>query len=353
MESNQNLPLEDCYDIINSVAGGTCGDVLKGRDKKTGEIVAMKRIKNLHPEAGFPMNAMKEIKLLQELKHENIINLRKVCVSNSMNANSVYLIFDYCEYDLQGLMSLKKLTLKEVKCYMRQLMKALNLCCQNNYIHRDLKPANLLLTSKNVVKLADFGLVKKIDLKKNADKRPPTTKVITIWYRPPELLLATTSYSLEIDIWSAGCILYEMITGEVLFRSLADNDIDELTEIFKICGIPDDNDWKGWSELPNAKIVKDINLSRFPKSTLKQYLDKKIPAEFEEAKDLILKMLQYDPKKRPNAQEVLDHPFLSKNFEDFLPEKLEPLSFPDAHQFHIETKKKYNKKIPQKQRPKL
>ncbi|KAH0785395.1 CMGC family protein kinase [Histomonas meleagridis] len=333
---SKHLPLEECYEIITSIAGGTCGDVMKGKDKKTGEIVALKRIKIIDPKGGFPMNAMKEIQSLKELKHENIVQLRRVCVSNSQETNSVYLIFDYCEYDLQGLLSLKKLTLLEVKCYMRQLMNALNVCAEHNFIHRDLKPANLLLTPDNVVKLADFGLVKKIDPKAVTNK-PMTPKVITIWYRPPELLMGSTKYGLEVDIWSAGCILYEMITNEVLFRSYMDQEADELSAIFRVCGFPNEEIWPGWTNLPNSSLVQNIK-PNFPMSTLADHLNSRLPPEFAEANDLIQKMVQFDPSKRITAKEALLHPFIGENFEEFTPEKLEKMTFPEAHQYNISRK---------------
>ncbi|OHS97319.1 CMGC family protein kinase [Tritrichomonas foetus] len=336
MESTENqsdlIKITDNYYLIEAIGGGTCGDVIKGKDINTGEIVAMKKIKYLHIEQGFPINAMREIKFLREIKsHENIITLKSVETSAE---RYVYLIFDYCEYDLQGILSLTSLTFSQIKCYMRQLLIALDVCNKNKLIHRDLKPANILLTPQNVVKLCDFGLAK--DYKEILSK-PPTNKVITIWYRPPELLLGTDHYGAEIDIWSAGCILYEMITREVLFRSNYDNENDEISAIFRVHGVPTDAEWPGWKDLPNAKLFLDNRIAPPHRQSFQEFLEKKIPAEFHDAIDLMMKMLQLDPTKRISVEEALKHPFINDNYEDYHHSKLPELTLTSCHQSQITT----------------
>ena len=329
---NYVIHITDTYDLVETIGGGTCGDVIKGRNRKTGEIVAMKKIKYLQPELGFPVNVMHEINFLRLIdNNENIIKLISVDVSPN---RFVYLIFDYCDYDLQGILNKIKLSYAQVKCYMRQFLIALDICCQNKLIHRDLKPANILLTPDNVVKLCDFGLAKKIE---DVPKKKPTNKVITIWYRPPELLLGTDHYGTEIDIWSSGCILYEMITGEVLFRSNYDNEIDEINAIFRVHGTPTEEEWPGWTKLPNSNLVTN-SINSYSRPNFQEYLNNSIPKEFNDAIDLILKMLEYDPTKRISVQDALKHPFIDNDFESYLHSKLPTIELSPCHQNQINSR---------------
>lgn len=318
------------YDIISAIAGGTCGDVMKGRNIQTGKIVAMKKIKQLHENEGMPKSALFEIHFLRKLAesdtNSNIIRMDDVYIDSNSN---VYLVLEYCDYDLQGLLSHREsLTLIQVKCYFRQLLQALKICHDNKLIHRDLKPANILLTQDNVVKLCDFGLARKLP---DIHKRPQTTKVITIWYRPPELLLGTDHYGTEIDVWSAGCILYEMITKNVLFQSTYDNEVDEITTILRVHGIPTDKEWTTWKSLPQASLIANFQ-SMQNQIAFEDYLKRQIRPEFAESIGLILSMLQYDPQKRISVGQALEHPFVSTNFEQFLPSKLPQITLPSCHQ---------------------
>lgn len=329
------INITDNYSMIEDIGGGTCGDVIKGMDNKTGNIVAMKKIKILQPEHGFPMNAIHEINFLRKISDENIIHL--IAVETSRD-RYVYLIFDYCEYDLQGLLSQTLLSFQQTKCYFRQILHALNVCFKHSLIHRDLKPANILITPKNVVKLCDFGLAKKVETDKS---KIQTNQVITIWYRPPELLLGARHYGTEIDIWSSGCILYEMITRNVLFRSYYDNELDEISAIFRVHGMPTDEEWPNWKSLPNANLFlcnKNL-IQNSSKMTFKEYLEKTIPKEYEDAIDLLLKLLEYNPEKRISITDALNHPFILKDFKNFLPSSLPDIKLPSCHQNQIAKKK--------------
>ena len=316
----------------------------------------MSKIKILQVDQGFPMNVMREINFLRHIENENIIRLIKVETSQD---RYVYLIFDYCEYDLQGLLSQVSLSYGQTKCYFRQILLALKVCTEQNLMHRDLKPANILLTPQNIVKLCDFGLAKKVELN---PKKAQTCQVITIWYRPPELLLGTSHYGTEIDVWSSGCILYEMITRNVLFRSNFDNELDEISAIFRIHGIPTDEEWPNWKSLPNAEMfMKSKNsIENSSKTTFKEFLEKTIPKKYEDAVDLLLKLLEYDPKKRISVSDALDHPFIIKDFQNFLPSLLPEINLPSCHQNQIvsrkctkKTKKDIDSLRPQKVLPKF
>lgn len=340
-------PADELYEYINELGEGTCGAVLKARDKKNGEIVAMKRIKQSRIEEGFPMFAMREIKYLRMFNHPNIVKLKNIVTSKS-HQNGVFLVFEYCEYDLQSMLNIQSLSLLQVKSYFRQLLLALQQCFNNNIMHRDLKPANVLVTQSNVVKLADFGLAK---AKNPGD--PQTPKVITTWYRPPELLLGSTEYSFEVDIWSAGCILYEMITRYILFQTSYDFELHQFQSIVQICGIPKDNDWPEWKKLPNAELFKTSLVNN--NSSLDAHLKKSIPPEFNEAIELIKAMLQYNPKNRVSINEALNYSFIANKKEEFEPEKLPLISLAEVHQNRYNnksTKARSSDRRPKRQTPK-
>lgn len=319
--------LED-YDLISIIGTGTCGDVYKGRLKKTGDLVAIKKIKIHRLDFGFPMNSMREIKVLQQMKEikqqDTIIRLREIATSKTTISSEVFLVFDYCEYDLEALLRFSKLTFDQSQCYMKQIITGLSYVHRNGWIHRDLKPANIFVMRNNHIKIGDFGLARSF---RESIERPFTSEVITIWYRPPELLMGCKKYGCEVDVWSIGCILYEMLTREVLFRSMSDNKMQEMEIIFSICGFPDDSIWEKWAEYPESHLFR--NMKSKP-GNLSQYLDKKLPSECAQAKDLIMKMLRYDPSSRITIQEALNHPYMSG--ASLAPESLKQLAIEEMHQ---------------------
>jgi serine/threonine protein kinase len=316
--------LEDRYDRVSTTSNGTCGEVFKGRDRQSGDIVAMKRIKTLHPDSGFPMNSMREIKILRDLRHPNIVHLRGV--HTSRDQTSVYLVFDYCEYDLAALLIATSLTALQVRCYLRQIFLALCLLAEHQWIHRDLKPANILITPANIVKLADFGLAKKIE---GAQPVGLTSEVVTIWYRPPELLMGCQDYGPEIDIWSAGCILYEMLTRNVLFQSVSNEAAQEIDAIFKIHGFPTPDVWQSWEHLPESAVFR----RRQYETTVifSDFLEARLPPQSDLAKDLLIRMLEYDSRKRISPTDVLKHPYVQENSEEIMPDRIPRLKFAEMH----------------------
>lgn len=175
---------------------------------------------------GFPITALREIKILKSLKHPNIVELKEIATSKAENGigDDVYLVFEYVDTDLSGLMDMAReggipwFNETQIKCYMYQLLQALKFVHDHNIIHRDLKSSNILITEFNEVKLADFGLSRQMGL-----ERDYTNNVITRWYRPPELLLGCTKYKNSIDMWSIGCILAELLIGRSPF--IAESDV--------------------------------------------------------------------------------------------------------------------------------
>ena len=184
------------YEKQAKIGQGTFGEVFKARDKKNkGKIVALKKVLMENEKEGFPITALREIRILQLLRHENIVNLIEICRTKATQFNrhksTFYLVFDFCEHDLAGLLSNfnVKFSLGEIKKVMQQLLNGLYYIHSNKIIHRDMKAANVLITKQGILKLADFGLARAISINKNGQPNRYTNRVVTLWYRPPELLL--------------------------------------------------------------------------------------------------------------------------------------------------------------------
>ncbi|CAD6993831.1 cyclin-dependent kinase 2 [Ceratitis capitata] len=273
------------------IGEGTYGIVYKARDTKTGKDVALKKIRLDSETEGVPSTAIREISLLKDLTHKNIVQLFDIVVADS----SLYMVFEYLNMDMKKLMDKKKeiFTPKLVKSYMHQLLDALCFCHTNRILHRDLKPQNLLVDSVGNIKLADFGLARAF----NVPMRAYTHEVVTLWYRAPEILLSTKYYATGMDIWSLGCIFAEMIMKRALFPG--DSEIDQLYRIFRTLGTPDENKWPGISQLPEYKA----NFPVWVKTNIPEAI------ESNEAYDLFMKMLVYDPNGRISAKNAMIHPY--------------------------------------------
>jgi negative regulator of the PHO system len=222
----------------------------QGRSRTTNEIVALKEI-HLDAEEGTPSTAIREISLMKELKHTNIVRLHDVIHTET----KLVLIFEYCEQDLKKYMDAHgdrgALDPMTVRSFMYQLLKGTAFCHENRVLHRDLKPQNLLINRKGELKLGDFGLARAFGVPVNTFSNEVSRmhsflssialtllQVVTLWYRAPDVLLGSRTYSTSIDVWSCGCIFAEMIQGTPLFRG-RDNQ-DQLLHIMKIVGTPDD-----------------------------------------------------------------------------------------------------------------
>ncbi|XP_043482217.1 cyclin-dependent kinase 1 [Leptopilina heterotoma] len=283
---------------IEKIGEGTYGVVYKGKHKKTGEIVAMKKIRLESDDEGIPSTAIREISLLKELKHPNIVSLLDVLMEES----KLYLIFEYLTMDLKKYMdtlgSGKLMNPSVVKCYLYQITKAILFCHQRRVLHRDLKPQNLLVDKSGVIKIADFGLGRAFGI----PVRVYTHEVVTLWYRAPEILLGATRYSCAIDIWSIGCIFAEMATKKPLFQG--DSEIDQLFRIFRVLKTPTEEIWPGVSQYSDYKAT-------FPNWKTNN-LEEHVKVLDVDGIDLLQEMLTYDPAHRISARAVLQHSF----FED-------------------------------------
>ena len=309
-EKNDFLRLYDVhknYKVISEVGAGTYGRVYKAICTKNNKYVALKKIDMSRQELdGFPITAIREIKLLRMLSHKNIITLLEIIMSRPSTSNkfrgSTYLVFEYMDHDFVGLMTIKhKFKLSEIKCIMKQMLEGLKYLHSQKIIHRDMKSANILLNNSGEVKIADFGLARQISPGPNVYY---TNKVVTLWYRAPELLLGSTDYSTQIDIWSLGCIFAELLTGEVLFKG--DKEARQLEIIYEVCGSPDKINW------PEVEKLEYYS-SMGPKSQFERKLREIIKGKRDdldnETLDFLDSLLIYDPKKRHTAETALVHPF--------------------------------------------
>ncbi|KAG8218794.1 kinase-like domain-containing protein [Butyriboletus roseoflavus] len=277
---------------------GTYATVYKGRSRTTNEIVALKEI-HLDAEEGTPSTAIREISLMKELKHVNIVRLHDVIHTET----KLVLIFEYCDQDLKKYMDQHgergALEPATVRSFMYQLLKGTSFCHENRVLHRDLKPQNLLINRKGELKLGDFGLARAFGVPVNTF----SNEVVTLWYRAPDVLLGSRTYNTSIDVWSCGCIFSEMISGVPLFRG-RDNQ-DQLLHIMRIIGTPDDRVLRKIATDSPEITIKQY--PKYPKISFQQVLPKASP----QAIDLLERLLQFDPSKRITATEALSHPYFT------------------------------------------
>ncbi|KNC97503.1 CMGC/CDK/CDC2 protein kinase [Spizellomyces punctatus DAOM BR117] len=285
----------DKYDKIEKVGEGTYGVVYKARDRHSGEIVALKKIRLETEDEGVPSTAIREISLLKELKHPNIVRLLDIVHNDA----KLYLIFEFLDLDLKKYMDTQSngLSAPLIKSYMYQLIKGIHYCHCHRILHRDLKPQNLLIDQQGMLKLADFGLARAFGV----PLRTYTHEVVTLWYRAPEILLGSKHYSTAVDMWSVGCIFAEMCLRHPLFPG--DSEIDEIFRIFRTLGTPNEEIWPNVTTLPDYK-------ENFPIWTA-QNLAKVLPNLESEGVDLLSRLLVYDPAQRLSAKRALSHPYFA------------------------------------------
>lgn len=209
---------------------------------------------------------MREITLLSKLKHKNILNLIEVVHANCnyLDYNlflltyyiapdktkfNISLVFEYMEHDLNGIIDKKiALDISQIKCIMRQILEGIAYLHSMNVMHRDIKGSNILMNNKGDIKIGDFGLARSSN---SAQEMNYTNRVVTLWYRSPELLLGSCSYTTAIDLWSVGCLFAELLTLRPLFPGKKESSV--LQMIFDKCGVPTEEIWPGVSSLKNFK----------------------------------------------------------------------------------------------------
>jgi len=297
------------FERISHIDEGTYGIVWKAREIETGEIVALKQCK--FPEetraAGFPVAALREINVLMDLSHTNVLSAREMVIGSS--ASKVFMVMEFMECDVK--VAIERLpevmSQGEAKSVMHQLTSAVCYMHDKFYLHRDLKSSNVLVHRSGKVSICDFGLARKYEIPLKAY----TQMVITLWYRCPELLLGETIYGPEVDMWSLGCMFAELLNLDVLFPG--QGEVDQLNRIFKLLGVPNNDNWQDFDNLPHAgtfnfKGPKNSKLREaFPSNSFsgKTYLN-------DGGFDLLSRMLSKDPKCRISAEDAMKHEYFSE-----------------------------------------
>jgi len=284
------------YEILEKqvLGEGTYGKVYKARSTRTNDWVAMKQMKLDAQEEGVPSTAIREIALLKELSHQNVVRLLDVFCK----PNKLVLVFEFLENDLKKYMKASNGRLQpvQVKNFAFQLCKGVEFCHANRIIHRDLKPQNLLIDNRLRLKIADFGLARAFTV----PVPKYTHEVVTVWYRPPEILLGAVLYSVPVDLWSIGCVMGEMATGQPLFAG--DSEIDTIFKIFQKLGTPTEAMWPGVSELPDYKPT----FPRWPPRCWNQIRNTAAQVGADGI-DLLEKLMCYDPRRRLSARQAVAH----------------------------------------------
>lgn len=289
----------DSFEKYEKIGQGTYSSVYKARDLETGKIVAMKKVRfvNMDPESVRFM--AREILLLRRLDHPNVMKLEGLVTSRV--SGSLYLVFEYMDHDLTGLAATPgiKFTEPQVKCFMQQLLQGLEHCHSRGILHRDIKGSNLLIDNNGILKIADFGLATHF---KPGQDQPLTSRVATLWYRAPELLLGATEYGVAIDMWSVGCILAELFAGKPIMPGRTE--VEQMHKIFKLCGSPSEDYWEK-TKLPLATSFK-------PQHPYKRCVAETFKTFPHSALTLIDTLLAIEPGKRGSASTALNSEFFTK-----------------------------------------
>ncbi|XP_022106467.1 cyclin-dependent kinase 10-like isoform X2 [Acanthaster planci] len=248
---------------------------------------------------GLPISGLREINLLINLRHENVVELKEVVVGSHLD--SIFLVMMYCEQDLASLLDNMPapFTEAQVKCLALQMANGLQYLHDNFVIHRDLKVSNLLLTDKGCLKIADFGLARTFGLPVES----MTPRVVTLWYRAPEVLLGSSEQTTAIDMWAAGCIFGELLANQPMLPGTSE--LQQIQLIIDLLGTPSDSIWPGFTGLP---MLEKYTLKNQPYNNLKQ----KFPWLSQAGLHLLNILFMYDPSKRASAQDCLDHSYFKE-----------------------------------------
>lgn len=296
--NNQAAAIESRFQVLHKLGEGSYGQVHKVYDTQKKEVVALKKIKLSDEDEGIPSTTLREISLLRELSHPNIIQLTDLMYQ--YNERKLYLVFECMDTDLYQYAKNRKLSLLEIKRIFRQIVEAVDYCHENLVFHRDLKPQNILINKTGeIVKIADFGLARHFSV----PFRLYSKEIVTLWYRAPEVIMGAKDYGIGVDIWSLGCIFAQLFLGKPLFQG--ECQVEQLFIIFFLLGTPNEDIW------PGVKSVPDF-CEKFPQFTRKGFNEYLGYNGFDAvAMDLLSKMCELNPVKRIGCREILKHPFFN------------------------------------------
>ena len=293
------------FQPLKFIAEGTYGSVFASRDKNSGNLVALKRVKIRNGKEGIDPGTIQEIRQLAELNHPNICRY----IGCFPHKGTLYIANEFIPNNLLAMIhpndKKKSLSLPDIKCIMRQLLTGMNYLHENWILHRDIKPANIMLDENGVLKLIDFGL--SCDFPSDFGEMNP--EAVTHWYRPPELFFGATNAGPAVDMWSIGCVFAEMILSRPLFPGANNQEV-----IQGITNLLGPLLWPGCDKLPNFVETRPA----FPIIPLKQTFN----FMSLDGIDLLAKLLEIDPTKRISAAEALNHPYFSCPPEETIPTSL-------------------------------
>ena len=338
------------YEVIEKLGQGTFGVVQKARSKKDGLLVAIKQLINHSAKEGFPITAMREITILKQLNHQNILSIQDMIFEEPKMNNradiittrgSFYTVTPYMSSDLVGLLENPKIKLElgQVKCIMQQLLTGIQYVHNQKFLHRDIKAANILIGQDGVLKIADFGLarvyhgnVPRLGMGPGGGEKAYTGLVVTRWYRPPEILLGERKYTTAVDLWGIGCVFAELFTGKPILVGKSDSHQAQI--VFELVGSP--LTWTDAAKLPNKN---EYSCGLACKRSLEAKFASIMPTE---AIDLLSGLLTLDPYKRLNALDALNHRFFSTDPLPLLPTEMP--KFEESHEIDKERFKKLKDK---------
>lgn len=322
------------YERIVQVGEGTYGKVYKAKNMITEKLVALKKLRLEGEREGFPITSIREIKLLQSLDHPNVSTLNEIMVESQ---RTVYMIFEYADNDLSGLLLNKLIKINNAQCkhLFSQLLKSIQYLHDNSILHRDIKGSNILVDNKGQLKITDFGLARKMQNNNLSKVNDYTNRVITLWYRPPELLMGTTNYGSEVDMWGCGCLLVELYNQTAIFQG--QNELEQLDSIFKIMGTPTIQQFPNIFQMPWFFMILPQQSEKY-QSVFEEKFGNILPSNA--ALELANGLLSYDQSKRLTASQALESSYFK---EDPQPEPLILNNHVGCHEYEVKLARKQKK----------
>ncbi|KAG2373606.1 hypothetical protein C9374_011895 [Naegleria lovaniensis] len=300
----------DKYKEVVEIGSGAYGRVYSARCRSSNKLVAIKTIRLANDEDGIPIAVVRELTHLRSLKHQNIVALQEVFMTD--DDSTICMVMEYVPHDLSGIVNCLQSVLDEafIKSVMKQLLSALAFIHESGSVHCDLKTSNVFLHSNGQVRLGDFNLSRRIHPEELGLVQHFSRNIVTLWYRPPELLVdrhGTSRYGAEVDMWSLGCIFAELLLRAPLFPGV--DEIEQLGMIFQILGTPNQRNWPDackhstYREHFSNKVIPNTLRLKF-----KEFADYN-----PHIVDLLEKLLKLDPRERISAKQALNHPWFTQS----------------------------------------